>query len=141
MDVHLLHTVAFGHFQQSHQMVEVAVHAAVGQQADEVQRRAGLFGGGHGVLQRLILKEIAVLNGLGDAGQLLIHDAAGAHVGVADLTVAHLPVRQTHIHTGGADLGGGILGKQPGQVRGLGGLDGVAVGVGVNAEAVHDDES
>ena len=55
--------------------------------------------------QSRVLEEIAVLNRLGDAGQLLIYDAACTDIGVTDLGVAHLAVRQTDVQTGCADIG------------------------------------
>ena len=119
----------------------MAVHPAVGQEARQVQGGPRFFGVVHGVFQGFVFEEIPILNGFGDAGQLLIHHPAGADIGVADLAVAHLPVGQAHVHAGRADGGAGVLREHLGQVGGLGGLDGVAVGVGVNAEAIHDDKS
>ena len=87
------------------------------------------------------LAHLAVLDALGDAGELLVDDAAGADVGVAHLAVAHLAVRQPHVHAGGPDGGIGILGKKAVQVGGAGRHDGVALDlIGHPAEAVHDTE-
>ena len=86
----------------------MAVHAAVGQKAHHMQRAAVLLHGVHSPDEGLFFKKHAVLNILGDAGQLLIHDAARAHVQMAHLAVAHLTVRQAHIHAAGAQLGVGI---------------------------------
>ena len=83
----------------------MAVYAAVGQQADEVQGAVVLLSVLHSGQECLVLKEGAVLDGLGDAGELLVHNAAGAHVGVAHFAVAHLSVGQAHIQAGSADLG------------------------------------
>src|SRR5699024_272865 len=133
---HLLHSHALGHFQQSVQLVVVAVHAAVGQQAHQVERLAVVLGVVHGLQQGLVLIHVAVLAGLGDAGQLLVDNAARADVGVAHFAVAHLAVRQAHVHAGGANLGVGVLGEDFIQVGFVGGGNGVAL-YGSNAEAVQ----
>ena len=117
------------------------MHAAGAQQAHHVDGLAVLNGGLHGIHDGLVLADGAVLNGLGDAGQFLVHDAARTDVGVAHLAVAHLAVGQAHVHAGSADGGVGAAGEQLVQVGGIGGHDGVAVGfAGHPAEAVQDAE-
>ena len=118
----------------------MAVHAAVADQAHQVHALAGFPGRIHGMDQRRFLKERSVLNVLGDAGQLLIDDAARADVEVADLAVAHLAVGQAHVHAAGADLGMRIAGHeriQPGRALLI---DRIALMSGIDAEAVHDDK-
>ena len=140
VDEHFLHAHALGHFQQSVQVGVVAVHAAVGQQAHQVERLAVVLGVVHGLQQGLVLIHVAVLGGLGDAGQLLVDNAARADVGVAHFAVAHLAVRQAHVHAGGANLGVGVLGEDFIQVGFVGGGNGVAL-YGSNAEAVQDHQN
>ena len=105
-----------------------------------MQRRALFHAGIHGVQIGGILEEVAVGNGLGDAGQVLKHHPARADVGVANLTVAHLARGQAHVQPGGGELRVGKLLKetvQPGGLRRLDGISGqMAVG---HAEAVHND--
>jgi hypothetical protein len=84
-------------------------------------------------------KNVAVLHGLRDAGQLLIHDAARADVRVADLAVAHLAVRQADVHAGSADLRQRVFSKQLVEVRLVRGGNRVALRRG-KAEAVHNHE-
>ena len=43
----------------------------------------------------LIFKEVAILDCLGDSCEILVNNAACAHVCVADLRVAHLSVRKS----------------------------------------------
>ena len=62
--------------------------------------------------QHRVLEELAVPDGLGDAGQLLIDDAAGAEIGVSDLAVAHLPLRQADGQAGAAQQGVRTAGEQ-----------------------------
>ncbi|MNJ81652.1 hypothetical protein D3C77_805620 [compost metagenome] len=52
----------------------------------------------HRAGEHRVAEELAITNGLGDAGEVLVDDTAGTEVHVADLGVAHLPVRQAHIH-------------------------------------------
>ena len=133
MDKHLLHAHALGHFQQSVQVGVVAVHAAVGQQAHQVQRLAVVLGVVHGLQQGLVLIHVAVLGGLGDAGQLLIDNAARADVGVAHFAVAHL-------HAGGANLGVGVLSEDFVHVGMLCRGNGVALGGG-DAKAIENHQN
>ena len=88
--------------------------------------------------QRFVLEEVAVLNGFGDAGQLLIDDAAGADVGVTDLGVAHLAIRQTDIQTGGTQLGVWILSKIFIEVWCFGSMDSVAVVGVIDTETIEN---
>ena len=108
--------------------------------AHKVQRLAVVLGVVHGLQQGLVLIHVAVLGRLGDAGQLLVDDAAGTDVGVAHFAVAHLAVRQAHVHAGGANLGVGVLGEDFIQVGFVGGGNGVAL-YGSNAEAVQDHQN
>ena len=103
--------------------------------------RAGLDGRLHVGHQHRVLGHFAVPDALGDEGELLVNDAAGANVGVAHLAVAHLAVGQAHIHAGSSDGGVGVLGKQTVQVGGAGCHNGVALGLLRHpAKAVHDAE-
>ena len=141
MNVNFLGAHILGHVQQAEQVLDVAVHAAGRQQAHQVDGLAVLDGSLHGVHNGLVGADGTVLNGLGDAGQLLVHDAAGADVGVTNLAVAHLAVGQAHVHAGSTDGGVGAGGEQLVQIGGFGGHDGVALGlVGHPAEAVQNAE-
>ena len=85
----------FGH---GHQVVLMAMHATVGQQAHDVH---GLALGNSLVDRRAkgrVFEELAIADRFGDTGEVLIHHAASAQVHVANLGVAHLPVRQADIH-------------------------------------------
>ena len=115
----------------------MAVHTAVGQQADEMQRGVVFLGIVYSVEQRLVFGELAVLGGLGNTGQLLVDDAACADVGVADLAVAHLAVGKAHIHAGGADFSKRVVLEQAVQVRLICRGNGVALFRG-DAKAVQN---
>ena len=132
---------AVGHLHRRLNVGDVAVDAAVGHQAVNVDRLPGVFGRQHGVLIGGVLKKVPVLNGLGDLGQILEHHPACADVGVAHLAVSHLAVGQAHVQPGGGEGGVGELLEEAVQPGRFGGLDGVSRLSAAGAEAVHDDQS
>ena len=139
VQVNVLCTQMFCHFQHAEPVVCVAVHTAGAHQTHQMDGLAGIDGSLHVLDQNRILEHLTVLDGLGDQGQLLVHDAASAHVGVANLGVAHLAVGQADCHAGSLDGGHGVLFHQSIQMGGLGGHHGVAVGLARHpAEAIHD---
>ena len=118
----------------------VAVHAAIADQAHQMNALSGFLGRVHGMNQRCLFKERPVLNVLGDTGQLLIDDTARTDVEVADLAVAHLAIGQTHVHTACTQFGVRIAGHERVQPRRALLIDRIALMSGVDAEAVHDDK-
>ncbi len=140
MDVDVAKALALGHVDEREQVGNVAVNAAVGEQAHQVQLAAVFLGLAAGVHKFGHLEEVAVLDGLGDAGQLLIDDAARADVEVAHLGVAHLSLGQAHIHAGGADDGVGIFGLERVDDGRAGLTDGVALAFRALAKAVQYDQ-
>ena len=129
------------HFQHTEPVVSVAVDAAGTHQTHQVDRLAGVDGSLHVLDEDGVLEHLTVADGLGDEGQLLVDDAAGAHIGVTHLRVAHLAVGQAHSHAGSVDGGHRIFCHQRVKERLLGCNHGVAVGlVGGPAKAVHDAE-
>ena len=119
----------FCHFQHAEPVVCVAVHTAGAHQTHQMDGLAGIDGSLHVLDQNRVLEHLTVLDGLGDQGQLLVHDAASAHVGVANLGVAHLAVGQADGHTGSVDGGHGVLFHQSIEVGFLCGDHGVAEGL------------
>ena len=121
-------------------MAVVGVDAAVAEQAHQVQGRPVFHAVVHGGTQRLVLEEIAVCDGLGDAGQFLIHHAACADVGVSHFGVSHLPVGQAHIHAGRTNGGVGAGVQQPINNGGVCRINGIAIFIPVNAEAIQNNQ-
>ena len=75
-------------------MLQLRVNAAVRTESEEMQLPPGFARPLHGQGDGRIFGELA-RGDLGvDAGDVHLHDAAGADVQVADLAVAHLPVGQ-----------------------------------------------
>ena len=117
----------------------MAVDAAVGQKPPEVQLLS-VFGVLHRLQQGGIGKEIAVLDGFGDLGEVLIDDAPRAHVEVSDFGVAHLPVGKPDGEPARAQRGGGVCGAVCGHVLAAVQRDGVALARRRKPVAVHDDD-
>src|SRR6266481_51957 len=77
-----------GHFKKSEKVVDVRMHAAVAEEADEMQ--LALAAALHGLLEERNLVELLVGDEEIDTGDVHVYDAAGADVEVADFAVAHL---------------------------------------------------
>ena len=141
MDIDPLDTFPRSHVQHGKNVGQVAVHATVRQQAEYMKRMAALLR----IPDRLeidgVFKEVPVFNLEADFRQDLKHHAAGADVGMADLRVAHLPLRQTDIQAGGLELGVRKARKQCVQIRFV--CDGyrIARRRRGNAITVHDDQT
>ena len=112
MYVHLGKAFSFGQLQQTVQMGDMAVDAAVGKQPHKVDGRIILLGILHRLKQRFVFEKVAVLDLLGDSGQLLIYDASCAHVQMTHLRVSHLAVGQPHRQPAGISLHKGTLAHQ-----------------------------
>ena len=141
MNINLGKAVQLGHAKQPVQMLLMRMHAAGGDKPHQMQRgivRLAVFDRAQ---NGLVLEEDAVLDVFGDLHQHLIDDAARADIGVADFGVAHLAVGKTHVKPRRADLGMGIFCRQRIQMGRAGGDDGIVPRVGIDAEAVHDDQS
>lgn len=95
------------------------------------------------LLDRLVGVELALLDGLVDADDVLPDDATGANVQVADLGVAHQALGQSDRQRRGLELGEARLAL--GELvhdGGLGGRNGVAILgalVGRDAPAINDN--
>ena len=66
-----------------------------------MQRGAILLAVFHRIQKGRILKEIPILNGLGDLGQILIYDTACPNIQMTHLRVAHLSIRQSYEKSAG----------------------------------------
>ena len=140
VDIDLFKAHLLGHFNEGEQVGIVAVDAAVGKQAHQVEGAPLFLAVFHGRHKFRVLEEVTVLDGLGDPGQLLVDNAAGANIGMAYLRVAHLAIGQSHIHARGADEGVGIGRQDLIQIGGIGSLNRVAILIGVITETIHNQE-
>ena len=119
MQIYSVQALSLAELQDRVQVGVVAVYAAVGKQAPDVQIGIVLFTVIDGAEQFFVLEEYAVLDIFGDQCQVLIYDAAAAHVHMADLGVAHLAIRKTYEQSGGIALLERILFHQLIHYRGL----------------------
>ena len=118
----------------------MGMHAAVGQEAAEVQPSSC---SGHGVkepVQDRIRGKGAIRNGLVDAREVLVHDPACADVQMADLGVAHLAFGQTDRAVVGRDPCGRKLAAQLIQSGRFRQKRSVARAIRRKAPAVHNDQ-
>ena len=127
--VYLFQTVALRHFQNAVQVFRVGMYAAGGYQTDQMQRGIMFFAVFHRRQHRLVFKENAILDILGDLYQHLIYHAARTDVGMANFAVAHLAVRQTYVQTGCTDGGRAVFFLQGVDVRGALSDDRVGLGI------------
>ena len=140
MYVNLFKTVAFCHLQESIEVSDVAVYAAIGEQAIYMQARPLFLCIVHCLQKRIVFEEITVLDFLRDPGQILVHDTAGTYIQVANLGTAHLALRKTHGLTAGITLHEGTLLHQPVQHRSVRQRYGVMLTAIIQAKAVEDQQ-
>ena len=137
---HVGGSLAAGHLQACLKVPHVAVHAAVGDEAQQVQRGASSHRLRERVLEHAVGEERAILDGLGDAREVLVNDAAGADVQVPDLGVAHLARRQPHGRPRGLKRAVRVRGQQTVERGGTRLADGIAGTVRGYSPAVHDHQ-
>ena len=140
MHLHIHGAAPFGQTQERENMLLVGMHAARRQQAHDLQAFAPGFGGINGRQQGRIFIEAAVFDGGIDAGKVLIDDAAGADIHVADLGVAHLPVRQTDEFSFRVDQRVRAIAQQAVPIRQVCQGDGVVGAFGAVAPAVQNQQ-
>ena len=78
----------------------MTVHPAIGQKTQQVQPPAGCLSLPHRLLQDRVRAERSIPNCPADPGKVLIHDAAGADIHMADFGISHLVVRKSGIFSG-----------------------------------------
>jgi hypothetical protein len=134
-----------GGIAQRGEVILMRMHTAIADEAEKVEALAfGLLEGfdqhGHG-------GEFAIADAFVDAGEVLIHHAAGTEIEMADFTIAHLAVWQADVFAAGTDGAAWIGGVEVIVERGLRQQGGVAIGgglsftAGIDAPAVADDEN
>ena len=117
MHRHFGQTFALRHVEQAEEVRDVAVHAAVADQTEQVQARIVREHMVHRLVQLRIFKEGTVFDRICDQRQILIDDAAGTDIEVADFAVAHLSLRQADSLAAAQQLGIGIRCEEVVKVR------------------------
>jgi hypothetical protein len=87
---------ALGEIEAGLEMLEVAVHAAIGDETEKMERTLSSGRLGTGMNEHRITEKAAVGDRGANACQILVDHPAGADVEVTDFAVAHLPNRQTN---------------------------------------------
>ncbi|KAF5036968.1 hypothetical protein DSECCO2_569630 [anaerobic digester metagenome] len=140
MDAHVLLAQGGEGRDQGFQMIEVAVHAAVGDKAHEMHPAAGGARRGGKIGKHSVGSQFPLFHGDVDAGHVLVDDPSRADVHVTDLGVAHEAVGQAHGPPRTGERRARVGGKQPVQVRGPGQGHGVARAGRGQTPAVEDEE-
>ena len=136
-----LHAIFARDAQQGIEVLLVRVHAAVRDQAEEMQLPSAFARALHGLHDGGVLRELAGGNLRVDARDVHLHNAPGADVQVAHFAVAHLPVGQADKVLRGANQRVGKLAQQL-VVGGLAGQrNGVVGGFGAIAPSIEDGQN
>jgi hypothetical protein len=123
---------------QGQEVADMAVHTAVGDQAQQVQRPAFGRCGEDRAHQGRVGQEGLVGDGIVDEDQVLAHDASAAQGEVPHLGITHLTVGQANPAPGGVEDGERITEQVLVEPRGTGRCNGIVQFAWVDPEAVHD---
>jgi hypothetical protein len=116
------------------------VHAAVADQAKEVERTATPLHGRAQLDQRRQAEELAGLDRLGDAHDVLRHDATRAEVQVSHFAVADLALGKSHREPRRVEEGAWRPAPEAVPRGRVPELDGIAFAAGAEAPAVEHDQ-
>ncbi len=140
MDERIVDLVLGGDVAQLEKMLQRRVHAPVGRKTHEVDTDAVLLG----VLERAddlgILHDRIVAASAVDLYQILVDDAAGADIEVADLRIAHLAVGQADVLAVGAQLRVGIFFGHGRNIIGMNGGNDIRLVMAAVAPAVENHQ-
>src|SRR6266853_6997108 len=131
--------ILLGHLEQRMKMSLIRVHAAIRDQAEQMELTSTGSRVLHAIEQHRMFEELTILDHQLDAGRIHVDHAPGSNVQMSYFTVAHLIVRQTDVLAAGMDQRVGILAQQPVVNRLSGKGDGVSFGFGTVSPAVEDD--
>ena len=139
VDENILDFIFARHLQQGEEMIDVRMHAAVAEEAHQMQLPSAPAL--HGFEKQGLAREFAAGDELIDARAVHLHDAAGADIQMAHFAIAHLPVRQADGRAGSVDQRVGEFFEDAIVVGLAREGDGVALGFGAVAPAVQDGEN
>ena len=118
----------------------VAVHAAIGEQTEDMQARPILLCVVHRLQECFVFKETAALDFLRDPDQILVHDPAGTYIQMTHLGTAHLSVWETNGQAAGITLREGVFLHQPIHYRRICQRDGIVFRLLTQAIAIEDQQ-
>ena len=113
------------HFQKGEQVIDMAVHTAVGEKSAEVYTSASGTDFFAQIEKNGIAEQIAVFHSHVYTGHILINDASGTDIQVPHFRVSYEPGRKTYLTAGGiqaSHLGHGKKSIKRGGVRQAGGI-------------------
>ncbi len=140
MQAHPFHAFFGAILQQGVKLLDVRVHIAVGEQADEMERR-GTLAAFDQIIPDFGVKDRFVFDGRIHQLGPLRKDTAGADGVVSHFAVAHVFIRgQAHGGTVRAQPRLQRPGHQFVQNRGFGQIDGIAVVVFAKADTIHNNQ-
>ena len=135
-----VHAVLLRHLQQRVEMSLLRMHAAVGDQPEQMQPALAHARMLHRSEQHGMREEFAVLDHQVNAGYVHVNDAARTDIKMSNFAVAHLPLGQPDERSAGVNQSIGIFAQQ----AVVGGLarqsNGVRLGLGAVSPAVEDDQ-
>jgi hypothetical protein len=123
-----------------HEMAVERMDAPGPEEANEMQRATRGTELGTQLHERWELIELAGLDALGDADEILRDYPAGPEVQMAYLAVAHLTFREPYRESAGVEESARIAAPEPVPDRGIGQLDRVSIAFGPVAPAVQNHE-
>ena len=139
MQIHLAYFFLPRHFENRLHVALMAMHAAIAQQAHEMEPIFTSLGLLQSFAQHFVMVEAAFVDIFVDQGQILKNNPARAENHMADFGIAHLSCRQTDIDSGHRKPRVRIVAQHRVQVR-LGSIGHcVAFFARVDAETVQDD--
>ncbi len=112
VEVDVLKLVLAGYVAEGEEVLQRGVNAAGGGQAHEVDGHIVGAGVAEGTLDFGIVEDGPRLYGPVDFHQVLIYDASGADVEVANFGIAHLAVGEADVLAAGVELRVGIAGVE-----------------------------
>ena len=133
-------------FDERDEVILVAVHAAIGDEAEQMEARA-FAPCAKACLEHRVAGEVAFGHRFIDAREILVNDAAGAEIEVADFGVAHLAFRQADVEAAGAEGGVRVRGveaiveRRVGEQRGVAVFHGMFAAAGIDAPAIANDQN
>ena len=141
VDVDVLDALLLCHLEKCVEVALVAVYAARGNEAEQVDCTAICLGILHDLDEDFVLEEVAVLDVTRDARELLVDEAAGADIRVTDFRVAHLTVRQADEFARSLQVARVVVCHEAVEDRRLRSFYGIAlVELATETAAIHDDE-
>jgi hypothetical protein len=129
-----------GAVDEGEEMLDRAMHAAVGHEAEEMQATASLLRFENDVPDDEVLGQRPVVHREVDPRDVHHGDASGAEVQVPDLAVAHLPGRQPDVRAARSDDAVRVAGLERVERRRLREAHRVVAPVGALTESVQDHQ-